>query len=142
MKEYPFTFDDGLKKGLRRWDTNPTNEQALVECHNLAPAELGLKPHEPLKSVDASGLTWGGLGSKTEPVYLRNITIDISDYVDDDDIAGASVYIDGTLYGVTDSDGELDVVNIAVGSHSLKVTKSGYIDSDTDNLLNDDFVVA
>lgn len=63
MKEFELTFDKGLRLGLRKYSSNPRNEQGLVECHNLAPGESGLKLHEAVVDLNASGVTWGGLGT-------------------------------------------------------------------------------
>ena len=142
MREFPFTFKEGFVKGLRRFLANPINSEALVELHNLAPMVGGLEPHQVITSLDADSITWGGIGAKDAVSGTSDITIAIIDYVDEDDIEGASVYIDDVLVGVTDANGELDVTGVAVGGHSLKVTKTGYVDSDADDLLNDYFVVS
>lgn len=51
MKEFKENFDEGLTKGLRRFKTNPRNNQALLECHNWEPTERGLKPREDLEGL-------------------------------------------------------------------------------------------
>ena len=51
MKEYEFTFQEGLTKGLRRHFTNPRNKEALVECHNWMPTETGLEAHEAVTLI-------------------------------------------------------------------------------------------
>lgn len=51
MREGDYMFDEGLVKGLRRFETNLRNVQSLLECHNWAPAEQGLEPHEEVKLV-------------------------------------------------------------------------------------------
>lgn len=62
MKEFEFTFDKGLRSGLRKNTTSPRDEQALIECHNFAPAEEGLGLHEAVNSLNVA-YTWGGLGT-------------------------------------------------------------------------------
>lgn len=62
MKEFEFTFDKGLRTGLRKNTTSPRDEQALIECHNLAPAEEGLGLHEAVNSLNVA-YAWGGLGT-------------------------------------------------------------------------------
>lgn len=142
MREYDFTFDEGLTKGLRRFSANPTNAQALVELFNLAPSTLGLEAHETLTNLNEDDIEWGGLGAKAGATDTRDITIAVADYVEDDvDIEGAEVYIDEVLMGTTDENGELDVT-LTVGGHSIRVVAAGYVDSDQDDLLNDYFVVA
>jgi len=64
MKEFEFTFDKGLRSGLRKHSSNPRNEQALVECHNLMPTEAGLEVHKAVTDLNADGVAWGGLGKQ------------------------------------------------------------------------------
>ena len=141
MKEFEFTFQKGLTSGLRKHFTNPRNEQALAECHNWRPTEAGLVAHEAVVSLNAGGITWGGLGKWTVAGATRDITIHVADYIDATELQTVSVYIDDVLKGTTDANGELDVDDVAVGGHTLKLTKTGYLDSDADELLNDYIVV-
>jgi len=140
MKEFEFTFDKGLRSGLRKHFSNPRNEQALVECHNLMPIETGLEIHEAVNDLNVS-YAWGGLGKWTVAGATRDITIHVADYIDASELQTVSVYIDDVLKGTTDASGELDVDDVAVGGHTLKLTKTGYLDSDADTLLNDYIVV-
>ena len=142
MKEFEFTFDEGLNKGLRRFSNNPRNSQSLVECHNLAPSEQGLALHEAVISLNATGVSWGGLGKWTDTSDLRDITLRISDYVSDVDLKDVSVYIDGVLKGTTDDDGELDIDDVETGGHVLLLTREDYITSSSDCLLNDYILVS
>uniref|UniRef100_A0A6M3JB42 Uncharacterized protein n=1 Tax=viral metagenome TaxID=1070528 RepID=A0A6M3JB42_9ZZZZ len=48
MKEFSTTFKEGLVKGLRSDERNPRNSEALVECYNLKPTEVGLIAYEPI----------------------------------------------------------------------------------------------
>ena len=41
-------------------------------------------------------------------------------------LAGASVYVDGTLSGITDSEGELLVTGLKLGTHTVRITKGGF----------------
>lgn len=141
MKEFEFTFDKGLRLGLRTHYSNPRNEQALVECHNLMPTEKGIEGHKAITDLNATGVSWGGLGKWTAAAATRDITIHVSDYIDDSELQTVSVYIDDELQGTTDANGELDIDGVAVGGHTLKLTKTGYLDSDADTLLNDYIVV-
>lgn len=141
MREYEYTFRDGLLRGLKRFKSEPRYKQSLVECHNLAPSEEGLKLHEAVTDLNATGVSWGGLGKWSEATATRNITIRITDYVDASELENVSVYIDDVLKGTTDANGELDVSGVATGGHTLKLTKTGYLDSDADTLLNDYIMV-
>ena len=61
--------------------------------------------------------------------------------VDDTELQTVAVYLDDVRKGNTDADGELDIANVSVGGHTLKLTKAGYDDSDADDLYNDYIVV-
>lgn len=140
MKQFEFTFEKGLRGGLRKFVSNPRNEQALVECHNLMPTEAGLEAHEAVNDLNVS-YTWGGLGKWTVAGATRDITIHVADYIDATELEDVTVWIDDVNKGTTDSSGELDVDGVAVGGHTLKLTKTGYLDSDADTLLNDYIMV-
>ena len=141
MKVQIFTFKEGLLKGLRRFTNNPRNSQNLVECHNVMPTEGRPEPHEVVVSLDGDAISWGGEGKLSAYSPTRTITINITDYVSEADVEGASVYLDDALQGTTDSNGEIDIEDVTVGTHTLKITKTGYVDSDDDELLNDYLVV-
>jgi len=140
VKEFEFTFDRGLRSGLRKHFSNSRNEQALVECHNLMPTEAGLEVHKAVNDLNTS-YSWGGLGKWAAAGATRDITIHVTDYIDASELQTVTVWIDGVNKGTTDANGELDVDDVAVGGHTLKLTKTGYLDSDADTLLNDYIVV-
>ena len=48
MKEFESTFEEGLKKGLRRHHSNSRNSESLLTCLNAKPSESGLIPITPL----------------------------------------------------------------------------------------------
>jgi len=54
MKEFEYTFDKGLKGGLRRFKETMAGDQTLVECHNLMPTEQGLRIHHFINLFTAS----------------------------------------------------------------------------------------
>jgi hypothetical protein len=103
----------------------------------LAPAEDGIEPHETVTSLGATGVAWGGEGQYSATSIIRDITIRVTDYVDDDELLGVTVWLDGVNQGTTDVNGEIDIHGVTVGGHELKLTKTGYIDSDLDTLFND-----
>lgn len=72
----------------------------------------------------------------------KDITIIIRDYIDETLRENASVYIDDSYKGLTDSDGLLNVSDVRVGDHTIKVLADGYVDSDLDDLDNDAFTVS
>jgi hypothetical protein len=136
MKGFDFPYD-GFKKGLRPYTNNPRNSDYAVELFNLAPAELGLEAHEEIQDVTVTGVQWNGQGQYTPSSITRTITIRVTDYVDTTELSGVSVYLDTVLKGTTDVNGEISIASVTVGGHDLKMTKSGYTDSDTDDLVND-----
>lgn len=137
MKQGEVDLTEFMVKGLRRFEESGRNSKNLLECHNWAPAEEGIEPHETLTLMGASGVAWGGEGQYSHPVIVRNITIRVTDYVDDDEISGVTVYLDAVSKGTTDSNGEIEIDTVTVGGHELKLTKTGYLDSDADTLFND-----
>ncbi len=50
---------------------------------------------------------------------------------------GASVYIDGLYMGLSDAEGVLNIDGIMTGTHDLRVTRAGFVDTDQDDLWND-----
>jgi hypothetical protein len=141
MRAFQYIFNEGLGGGLRRFSSNPRNKQSLTECHNAMPTEDGLRPHEVITSLDADDIDWDSVHVDTSAVGTANITISIKDYVSDIDLEGVKVYLDGTLQGTTDSDGDIDLVDITVGIHPIRLTLTDYVDSNLDDLYNDYIVV-
>ena len=140
MREFSVVFK-AFNKGLRAFKNMPMGEQSLVECFNMAPSEMGLEIHETLMSLNADGVSWGGEGVKAAPTTTRTITINIRDYVSEDLVETAAIYLDTVLKGTTDVLGNITIEDVAVGGHYLKITKVGYIDSDQDVLYNDYIMV-
>ena len=141
MKEFETTFR-GLSVGLRAFKNIGRNDHSLVECYNLEPRgkEEGPVIHEALTSLNATA-TWEGEGQKSASALTRTITIYVRDYIAETDLATVAVYLDGVSKGNTDANGELDIAAVAVGGHKLKLTKTGYVDSDADDLYNDFIMV-
>ena len=89
-------------------------------------------------------------------VYTHMITIDIDDYVTtspmdvvlvvreyttDVLVADAAVEINGYSVGNTDENGRINLNAMDIGRYTIKITKTGYVDSDLDDLENDSFIV-
>jgi len=74
-------------------------------------------------------------GSKVDKIIC------VKDYVSLVVQEDAYIYIDGVMRGQTDEDGCLLVRNLEAGAHTIRITKSGYLDSDEDDLANDEFTV-
>ena len=54
MKEFEvdFKFRDGEIQGLRRFSNESKGSKSLTECHNWAPSDVGLEPHEQVTQID------------------------------------------------------------------------------------------
>ena len=141
MRQGIEVIDKALREGLRRFSNNPRNMPGLVECFNLAPAEQGLEVHETITDLGATGVTWVGEGQYTASAITRTITIRVTDYVSDAELQTVAVFLDTVSKGNTDANGELDIADVSVGGHELKLTKAGYLDSDADTLFNDYIMV-
>jgi hypothetical protein len=141
MRQGEVDLSPVLKRGLRRFGVSPRGSLWLLECHNWAPAEEGIEPHETVTSLGATSIAWGGEGAYSPTVIVRDITIRVTDYVDDSELPTVTVYLDGVSQGTTDSNGEITISTVTVGGHELKLTKTGYQDSDADTLFNDYIMV-
>lgn len=81
-----------------------------------------------------------------DPVVYRDQTVFVKNYFNDVPIVGAAVYCSQsfpptTYIGTTDADGKVTVNNCEVGeTYYIKITKTGFQDSDDDYLENDSFV--
>jgi hypothetical protein len=140
MREFEVSLTEEIKKGLIPFSNRSRNLEGLSVCHNIEPFDEGMRTHEAVISLNANQ-DWGAEEALAAVVTTRTITIAIKDWVSEDDVVGAMVYIDGVLAGTADENGELTIVDIELGGHSIKITAAGYLDSDTDYLLNDYFVV-
>jgi len=74
--------------------------------------------------------------------FFKDVTIFTREYTSLAIIPEAEVIIDGSSRGYTDSNGLLDVSQLEVGEHTIKVVKSGYIATDEDDLDNEKFTVS
>jgi len=68
--------------------------------------------------------------------------LEVKDFCSDASLSGVAVSMDGRYKGLTDANGVVNLGLLTPGStHALKMTRSGYEDSDDDDLNNDSFVV-
>ena len=140
MKEFNFKLKDTLFAGLRKFPNNPRENESLIECHNLAPAEGGLELHEYVTSMNEA-TSFGGLGTESASTTTRTITINVADFINLSDLQTVTVFIDEVSKGTTDANGLITIADVTVGSHAIKMTKTGYSDSDADTLINDYIMV-
>ena len=66
----------------------------------------------------------------------------IKDYVSLGVVEGFSVTVDGTYKGLTDEDGCVELKNIELGEHTISLSKTGYLNNESDDLDNDTFTVS
>ena len=137
----PHVIVEGLRKGIRRFQRMPRNSQALQECHNVMPDDAGPKLHETVLSLTDDTSGWPGLGVREDSERLRDIVIHVHEFVSDVELSGVSVYLDDVLKGTTDANGELAISSVETGGHSIKLTKTNYVDSDEDEIANDFIMV-
>lgn len=45
-------------------------------------------------------------------------------------ITGADVYLDGVIVGTTDANGQISLMGMTYGNHTIKVVKYGYYDTE------------
>jgi len=81
----------------------------------------------------------------TTGVAYRDVTLVYTDVVTEIAVADATVIIDEGLEteqtGTTDASGKVTFLTIKTGTHYIKATKSGYLDTDADDLDNDEILV-
>lgn len=77
-----------------------------------------------------------------EEGVLVDYDLELRDFCNNDVISNAAVELDGVPIGTTNVNGLISLGQLQVGqTYALKVTRSGYIDSDLDDLLNDEFTI-
>ena len=81
----------------------------------------------------------------TTGVGYRDVTLAYTDVVTEIAVADATVIIDEDLEtqqtGTTDSNGKVTFLTIKTGTHYIKSTKLGYLDTDADDLDNNSILV-
>ena len=141
MREYEHRLVEELKKGLKPFSNRARNAEGLSVCFNVLPYEEGIRSHMEVVSLNDEGTDWGAVAELPTNTTTRDITIHIGDLIDDADVDGAMVYLDSVLVGTSDASGDVAISGVTVGGHNIKVTKAGYIDSDSDALCNDFIMV-
>lgn len=80
--------------------------------------------------------------TETVEEQFKNISLVIKDFATEIVIPNTAVTIDGSYVGVTDINGVINISNISVGDHTIRLISQGYLDSDEDELANDTFTVS
>lgn len=65
MREFGVTFSEGLRKGLRAFNSRIQKKEELIECFNFMPHELGLIAHEEIENLP--DLVFEGPGEDIPP---------------------------------------------------------------------------
>ena len=77
-----------------------------------------------------------------EGVKKVSVTIIYKDFVTGETLDEATVWVDNKKIGVTNVNGEIFIPNISTDiNHSIRAKKKGYLDTDSDSLANDTFIV-
>jgi hypothetical protein len=135
MREFDLLLREELLGGLRREHWNPRTARGLTECHNIEPLEQGYRVHEYITDLNDSA----SFGDDFAPdsCGTRTVILNVNDYITTDDIEGVSVWMDDVLQGTTDGNGDITLTGVTIGAHSIRLTKTAYLDSDADDLAND-----
>lgn len=73
----------------------------------------------------------------------ESYTVVVTDSSSGDPVEGVTVKIDGSTKGTTDANGEVYIGTLSAGDHTVWIgSKSGYYDSDDDDLDNDEFTIS
>jgi len=71
-----------------------------------------------------------------------DITLIYKDFVTGEPLGEADVYLDNASIGKTDENGKLIALQVTANTkHQLKASKPGYLNTDSDSLANDDFII-
>ena len=84
---------------------------------------------------------YGHITLKWKP-ETREVYLTVRDACTRTIIPSVYVWVDGKYVGTTDLQGRIYLGKLKVGTHSLKMSKHGYQDSDSDTIANDSFTVS
>jgi hypothetical protein len=144
LSEYPTSI------GIVKYKTNyasgtATIPNSFVLENYLVYCELNnnqtLSISKTISNTDIGG-DGDGDGDGDIPVLRTNVAIHVKDFATDVNISGAFITIDNSPKGSTNEDGVYVIPSIYSGDHTIKITASGYLDSDEDELANDTFTVS
>jgi hypothetical protein len=120
--------------------------EVTYECTHASvkfmPANLGKQIVLVCRACDSEEVC-DSITEEIEDQVFDDVTLTISDACESElKVAGAQVEVNGVLVdGVTNEGGQIHVGLLAKGSHTIKVTAPGYVDSNADYLSNDVIVV-
>ena len=139
MREYSEPFK-ALNGGIRKHSSNIRNNHALIVCYNISPGAEGPESYEPIINFNDE-TDWEGDGVYVRPPETKDVIINARDYLDNEEIVGASVTIDGIFRGLTNEEGKITVAGLEVGGHTIQIAATGYVETALDTLSNDYFTV-
>lgn len=94
-------------------------------------------------TISSEGTDTGSSTSGSSTSQKVSITFVYKDFVTGEVISGAQVFVDGTKKGTTDDSGKITIEDLdANKTYNLRATKDGYLDTDSDSLSNDQFVIS
>lgn len=80
--------------------------------------------------------------SSTAELTNTNITLVYKDFITGNVLEGVKVSLNGVAKGVTDSNGAITLPGVKIGEqHGIKGEKEGYLNTDSDSLSNDAFII-
>lgn len=110
---------------------------------NFDPIKPDYSTGEPIQPTTPTTTTPDGQTQRKPETETRvEYTITVKDYTSNAVLAGVAVSVDGAGRGTTNAQGRLYLGLLTKGQHTLRLTKQGYINSETDGLNNDYFTVA
>jgi hypothetical protein len=74
-------------------------------------------------------------------IYDKDVVMTVRDACSKETLPNASVYINGSFSGRTDSAGLIRLGSMKSGTYALRITRDGYTDTDKDTISNDYFTV-
>lgn len=87
-------------------------------------------------------VNFGGKDGEEPPPPPVPYELEVKDYCTDEILPGVTIYLDDADIGQTDANGIIALGALVPGStHSLRMAKGGYINSEKDKLDNDSFTI-
>jgi len=116
---------------------------AISECNNdELSAEISAEFEAVSTSASSASLSSISSSSSQSEIATTTIVLHYKDFVTGYSLGDVSVYIDGISRGRTNANGKLTVHGITVNTvHTLRASKKGYLNTDSDSLENDQFII-
>lgn len=92
-------------------------------------------------TIDIPGCSQKSVSMSVTEIGKKDITLNVSNWSSATNVDEVDVEVDGAWVGKTDGNGNILLNGVAVGDHTVKLTKSGYLASDLDDIENSSFTV-